>query len=803
MEVLWQDLKYGARQLARNPGFTAVAVLTLALGIGANTVIFSLVNAVLLEPLPYAAGDRLAIAVRKQPGSLRAIASYPEFTDWHESGVFEKTAAVVGREFYLETEEGPQRLVGGRVSEEFFDALGVRPVLGRGLLPQDERQGESVAVISHELWVSRFGSDPAILGKDLRIRGQSFRVIGILPPEFVDPVRTLAARDLYVPLVVSPEERVSRYSQWLTVVGRLREGITLEQAAARIESISERAQKELAGRDPRSLTPFTLIPLRDHQVGNAKAALWLLLGAVGFVLLISCANVSNLLLARLTSRHHELAIRAAVGATARRVAAQLMTESLLLSTMSSAVGLALAAWSLDVVKAVSPVNVPRLASAGLDPRVVGFTLALTVASGIILGLLPVLRGARQDVMTALKQPTATGGLAYARSRSVLVIAEIALTVVLLVGATLAINSFRRLLRVDPGFQTSNVLALTVTYAGKWEQGQQWAFFDQLIARVSALPGVRSAGVVDNLPYSGTWSQFTTPVDDFAPDALPGLKGKTVEYQQAVVGGDYFRVMKIPIKAGRFFDNRDTAPGSASVIMSESLARIIWGDADPLGRKVRGGETGYAQVVGVVGDVRHFGPDSQIARTLYRPLAQREAWGGTLVVMTEHDPSSLVPPIRETVRLIDRSVLVQRAQTMEELLRNRTAPQRFLAALLGSFGGLAILLASLGIHGVLAYSISQRTREIGVRMALGASPGGVLRMVVGHGMALTGVGVAIGVVAALGLSRFLREQLYEVSPADPLTYGAVALLLAAVALLASWVPARRAARVDPMTALRYE
>jgi putative ABC transport system permease protein len=653
------------------------------------------------------------------------------------------------------------------------------------------------------LWSTHFAGDPQIVGKELRLTDQTYRIIGVLPRDFLDPVSALAPREVYVPLIVSNEERGARNSQWLQVVGRLRRDIMLAQAAAQVETISERAQRELAGRDPRSLSPFTLISLREHHVGNTETALWLLLGAVGFVLLIGCANVSNLLLARLTARQHELAIRAAVGAGTRRLAAQLMTESLLLSLLGGALAFVFVLWTIDLVKSVSPVSIPRLGSAGLNLSVFGFALLASILSGFIFGLLPVMRGARQDVLTTLKPTSGTGGVAHARSRNALLVAEVALTMILLVGATLAIASFQRLLRVDPGFQTYNVLTVMLTYAGEWKQAQQWPFFAELMERVRALPGVEAVGAVDNLPFSGAWSQFSTTVDGFAPDALAELRGKTVEYQQGVVGGDYFRTMGISLKAGRYFNSQDEAPGAASVIISESLARTLWGEADAIGRQLSDGKTRNARVVGVVSNVRHFGPDTPLVQTLYRPLAQREAWGGTLVVLAEQDPALLVSAIRKHIREIDRAVVFQRARTMEEFLQSRTAAPRFLAVLLGSFGSVALVLASLGIYGVLAYSVSQRTREIGVRIALGAEPGRVRRMVVGQGMALAGIGVLIGLAAALPLTRFLRDQLFEVSPTNPLVYSGVAVVLAGVALAACWIPARRASRVDPMVALRYE
>jgi len=806
MGNLIQDVKYAVRMLGKAPGFTAVAVVTLALGIGANTALFSVVNAVLLDPLPYADDERLVVALRKAPGSLRTIASYPDFMDWRDSGVLARAAAVVGKAYFFEKKDGSTTpLIGRRVTGEFFDVLGVRPALGRSFSAEEFAKGESVAVISHPMWTRLLESDPDIVGRDLRLREQTFRVIGVLPEGFLDPMSAGRPRDVYALLIASPEERGphGRNSQWLSVVGRLKDGVTLAQAAAQVEVISERAQREKAGADPRKLSPFTLTPLREHHVADSKAALWMLLGAVGFVLLIGCANVSNLLLARITARKHELAVRAAVGASTGRLAAQLMTESLLLSLTGGGLALVFVLWTIDLIKSISPVDIPRLNAAGLDARVFAFATLITIATGLLFGLLPMLRGARQDVLTSLKQASGTGGVAHARSRGALLVAEVALTMVLLVGATLAVTSFQRLLAVDPGFQTGRILTVNLTSAGEWKHAPQRAFFDGLIERLRAVPGVRAAGMVDNLPFSGAWSQFTTTVDGFAEGALPELQGKTIEYQQGVVGGDFFRVMGIPLKAGRYFDASDGAPGAASVIISESLARTLWGDADPIGRPLHDRDTRGARVVGVVGNVRHFGLDAPLVQTLYRPLAQRVAWGGTLVVLAEGDAASLTPAIREAARNVDRAVVVQRAGTMEEILRGRTAAPRFLAVLLGSFGSVALVLASLGIYGVLAYSVSQRTREIGVRIALGARPSSVLGMVVRNGMELAAVGVVIGTAGAWGLSRFLREQLFQVSATDPFTYAAVALLLGGVALLACWMPARRAARVDPMAALRYE
>ena len=799
-----QDVRYALRVLRKSPGFTVVALLTLALGIGATTALFSVVNAVLLTPLPYPESRRLAIAVRTEPGTLRTIASYPEFMDWHDSGVFERSAAAVGKGFFLDTKEGPVPLRGRRVTGEFFEALGVQPRLGRGFLPDEAGRRDDVALVSHAMWTTHLAGDPEVVGRDLRLRDRVVHVIGVLPETFVDPIDPERARDLYVPLVASEAERGpgGRNSQWLQVVGRLHEGVTLRQAAGRIQAISEQARLEHAGSDPRSLAPFTLASLDDDHVADSRRALWMVFGAVGCVLLIGCANVSNLMLARLTARGHELAVRAAVGASARRLAGQLMTESLVLSAAGAAVALIVTLWTIDLIKKVSPADIPRLREAGLDPRVFLFALFVTVLAGLLLGLLPVLRGSR-DRLESLKQARGSGGATHARSRGALLVGEVGLTVVLMVGALLAITSLRRLLAVDPGFRTEKVLSVNLTYAGEWKPAAQRDFFDRLASRAGDLPGVLAVGTVDNLPFSGSWSQFTTTVEGFAEGALPELQGKTIDYQQAVVGGDYFRVMGIPLESGRLFDERDDASGAASVIVSASLARALWGDQDPLGRRLDDRETPGARVVGVVGNVRQFGPGAPVERTLYRPWAQRSTWGGTLMVRAEGDPETLVPLVRQAARAIDGAVVLRQAVTMDDHLKARTAGPRFLAVLLGCFAGVALVLAALGVYGVLAYSVSQRTREIGVRVALGARQGGVLLMVVRDGMGLVAIGLALGLLAAVGLSRLLRGQLYGVSPTDPLAYGAVAVLLGVVALLACWGPARRAARVDPMVALRCD
>ena len=804
MRDLWQDLRYGLRMLAKNPGFTLVAVLTLALGIGANTAVFSAVNAVLLQPLPYADGERLVIAVRKQPTLLATIASYPDFTDWRDAGVFVKTAASAGRNFFLETEEGPQLLNGRRITSDFFATLGVAPVMGRGLLPEDERAAENVVVISHALWEKRFRRDPGIISKPIKLSGQFFRIVGVLPENFRDPISPAAGRDLYVPLVVPADEVTARNSHWMQVIARLHPDKTLEQARATVEAVSARVQQSV--RDVRNLPIFTAVPLRHQQVGRTRsAALWLLLGAVGFVLLIACANVSNLLLARNNARSHEMAIRAAVGATRGRLVTQLLTESLLLSLIGGAVALLLSLWGIELVKAISPIEIPRLADARVDFRVFGFALLASILAGLVFGLVPAFRCARLDLAAAMKNPRGTRGLGHRRASALLLVGEVALTLVLLVGAGLALQSLSRLTNVDPGFDKGNVLSVNMIYAGPWEHARQRVFFEELLERVGTLPGVRAAGVVDNLPLSGSWSQYTITAESFLEEVPPGLAGQKLQLESGLVAGDYFRALGIPLRAGRTFAPAAAESAPREVIVSEDLAQKIWGSADPLGKLVNlGDEKGsWAAVVGVVGCVRHRGLELQTNPTIYRPLAQFAGWGGTLVVRSGQSLTPLVPAVRAAARGLDPNVVLQQMLTLDDILKTQAASSRFLAVLLGCFAGLATLLAMVGTYGVLSYAVSQQTHEIGIRMALGADPRGVLLMVVRNGMKFVGIGVVAGLVAAAALSRYLRSQLFEVSTSDPLTYAAVAVLLLLVALAACYLPARRATRVDAMVALRYE
>jgi len=803
MDKFLQDVKYGIRMLARSPGFTSVALLTLALGIGATTAIFSVVHAVLLAPLPYEDDAKLVRAVRAQPHVLGTIASYPDYTDWRDSGVFSGAGAISGRNFFYETGEGHQMLRGARISADFLPTLGVRMAMGRNFLPDEATGDVKVAILAYPFWNARLNRDPDVLSRDLKLSGQIYRVVGVLPAEYRDPISPISGRDVYVPMVVPAGEAVARNSQWLHLIARLKPGVGLAQARRVVEALSERALAE--PKDIRDLPKFTAVPLRELQLGDTSRVLWLLLGAVAFVLLIACANVSNLLLARANARSHELAVRAAVGAGRGRLLSQVLTESLVLSLIGGAIALVLLLWGLEAIKAVSPLDIPRLDHVGLNVTVFAFAVFCSFACGLLFGALPAMRCARQDVASIMNASRTLGSVQNRRALAALLVGEVALTIVLLTGAGLALQSLIRLISVETGFAKGHVLVVPTTFAGEWDAARQTAFYQNLVERVRALPGVTAAGVVDNMPLSGSWSQYTTNYQSFLQKYPPEKAERQIEYQACVIGGEYLAAMGIPLRAGRGFSAAQPGETPREAIVSENFVQALWGDADPLGQRVNigGREPLWVEIVGVVGNVRHRGLEVQSAATLYTPFGRRQQWDGTLVVRGEQSLTPLTATIRQMAREMESGVVIRSVRTLDDLFRTHTASSRFLAFLLGSFAGLATLLAMVGTYGVLAYAVGQQTREIGIRMALGAQPRVVLRSVVQKGMTLVGMGVGIGLLAAAGLSRYLRALLFEVSPSDPLAYILVAVVLLLVALGACWLPARRASRVDPMVALRYE
>jgi putative ABC transport system permease protein len=801
MERLIQDVRYGVRMLWKRPGFTAVVVLTLALGVGANTAIFSVVNAVLLRPLPYRNAERLVwVAGNVRGGTARASVSPPDYVDYRaQNTVFEEFAAstTVPNAVNLTGAGEPERLTGSRVTANYFRAFGVEPALGRVFLADEERAGpESVAVLSDGLWKRRFGGDPSVVGKSLTLDGRAVTVVGVAPPEFQYP----AGAELWLPLDFDDPEMKMRAAHFLRPIGLLKEGVTLEQARAETDLIARRLEEQYPESNAR--WSLTLIPLQEQLVGGVRTSLWVLLGAVGFVLLIACANISNLMLARATARRRELALRTALGASRWRVARQQLTESVLLSLAGGALGLLLASWGVEVLVALGAGDIPRSREIGVDGRVLAFTAALSVLTGLAFGLLPALRASRTNLNEVLKDAVrGTAGPGRGRVRAALVVSEIALALTLLVGAGLLVKSFVGLRGVSPGFDPANVLTVRIDLArARYAKAEQAAgFFGELQRRVAGLPGVEAAGMVSELPLSGQPNDMYFSVAGRPPQTA----GEKVTADYRRVNHDYFRAMRVPVLRGRGFTEQEAAGDARVVVVNEALVRNFFPDEDPLGKRlvIDFGKAEEFEIVGVAGDVRHRSLEGGVYQMMYVPTLRI---GGTnLVVRTTSDPLTLASAVRGEVAAVDRDQPVSAIRTMEEVVSGSVAQQRFRTLLLAAFACVALLLAGVGIYGVIAYSVTHRTHEIGVRMALGAGAADILKMVIGQGMALALLGVAFGLLAALALTRVLSSLLFGVTATDAATFAAVSFLIAAVAFLACLLPARRATKVDPMVALRYE
>ncbi|HKC85790.1 MAG TPA: ABC transporter permease [Blastocatellia bacterium] len=805
-DEMFQDLRFGVRMLVKNPGFTTVAVLTLALGIGANTAIFGVVNAALLRSLPCKEPARLVTVWESNAakGQTHGFVGGANFTDWkNQNQVFESLAAYMSWNYNLTGDDEPRRLTAAVVSAGFFQTLGAEAALGRALLPEDDQEvNENVVVLSYALWQSRFGADREIIGRTITLNGRPHTVVGVMPAGFDFPDDQT---EIWRPMAMSPQAAQNREGKWLKVVGRLKPGVSLEQASAAMNTIAGRLGESY----PQTNAGWgvNLIPLREELVGKVSLFLLTLFGAVLFVLLIACVNVANLLLARAATRRKENAIRAALGAGRLRLLRQFLTENLLLAALGGGLGLALAFCSLDALIALSPDNVPGLAKATIDGRVLGFTLALSLLTTLLFGLVPAWQASKPDLNDTLKEGghRTTGG-AGRRAHNALVVAEVAASVVLLVGAGLMIRSFIRLQAVEPGFNSNNVLTMKIMLPpNKYgENHQSIAFFRQALERIKTIPGVVSAGAVQDLPLYQNTMNYAFSIEG-RPDA-PAASRPEAAYR--AVTEDYFRTMGIPLLQGRAFTADDNLQTEPVVIINQTMARRFWPDEDPLGKGIRFGEPNdpACTVIGVVGDVKHLGLADDEVAAIYQPHAQKRfAWlrWMTIVVRAKAAPLSLIAPIRSRIAEVDRAQPVYDIATMEQLLTKSITQPRFSTFLFGLFALLALTLVAVGLYGVMSYAVAQRAHEIGLRIALGAKMRDVLTLVIGRGMKLTLLGIAIGLTGAIALTGVLKTLLFNVGATDPLTFAGVAALLLVVALLACYLPARRATKVDPMTALRNQ
>jgi putative ABC transport system permease protein len=806
MNTLWQDLHYGIRILRKKPVFSAVAVITLSLGIGANTAIFSVVNAVLLRPLPFKDPNQLIIIREQNPqrgvGWERVPASLQNFTFWSDQcQSFEQIAGMRDWSFTLTDHGEPELLSGALISNRFFALFDEKPVLGRSFLPEEYQPGRNqVVILGDGLWRRRFNSDPAIIGQNITLNSKSFTVIGVLPQRF--DFSSVRDSEVWAPLSLDPDQPKQQGFRNLWVVARLKQKTAFKQAQLEMEIISRRLEQ----RHPESNAGFRalLIPLHRWVVGDVRQALLVLFAAIGFVLFIACVNVTNLLLARATSRQKEMAIRATLGASRGRLVIQALVESLILFLASGAGGLLLAILGKDLMVAFIPGSIPRIDEIAIDRSVLGFTFLVSLLTGIISGLIPASQSSRIELTEALKEGGrgAMGRQGRRFIRGLLVVSEVAFALVLLIGAGLMIRSFSHLQRVDLGFDANNLLTLQVLPAGQKypDDPRLVAFYQRLIERIGSLPGARSVGATSSLPLTGKDETIRFEIE--GQTNRPGEMSDIASYRE--ISPDYFRVMNIPLIQGRFFTDRDESGKPGVVIINDSLARRLFPAGNPVGQRLVFGHTREArEIVGVVGNVRHLGPSAEARAEVYWPYLQNARWSMFIVVRATSDPLNLIAALRQAVRAIDQELPIFSVRTMEERVANSVAQPRFGMLLLSLFAGSALVLAASGIYGVISHSVSQRVHEVGVRMALGAQAKDILKLVVGEGMALTLIGIAIGLAGAFALTRLMSGLLYGVSATDTATFLFISLSLAGVALLACYIPARRLMSVDPMVALRHE
>jgi putative ABC transport system permease protein len=813
MGILLQDSRFALRTLAKTPGFTAVAILTLALGIGANTAIFSVVKAVLLNSLPYWQPDRLVTLAEGDADTLHPTnVSFGTREDWSaRSQSFESIALYRDFEPTVTGGDIPEILLGLRVSHDFFPTLGVQPILGRNFLPEEDRpERRRVLLLSHAFWIRRFAGNPNAVGQTLLLDQIPYQIIGVLPESFQSLSFAVDAkpRDVWAPLGYDLSlPYACRTCQHLHALARLKDGVSVGRARSEMNSIAAQLVREFPA-DYAKNSYVLVKPLQETWVGNVQSALWLLLGATAFVLLIACANIANLSLTKAAGKRREVALRAALGASRARIARQLLTESILISLCGGTGGILLAAWGTSFLVGLAPAQIPRLSDVHFDVPILLFTLAVSTATGILMGLVPALQASRVDHREALQQGTrGMVGFAKSRFRSLLVVSEVGLAFVLTFASGLLLKSFRSALNVDPGFNSRNLLTVNFMLSGpKYQDDKPVIQMErQTMDRVRALPGVEGVGIVSVLPIAGAlgnWDQRGFQIQD---RRIPDPEVPSVDAY--FVSPDYIRTMGIRVLRGRDFTEADAENPAPVALVSESTAHQMWPGDDPLGKRIQLGgrhdDKPWSVIVGIVGDVHQYGLDSPVTPQVYELYTQESSSNPTLVIRSGASPTSLFRAVRDQIGALDKNVPVSNPVTMSEFLSESLAQRRFTMELLGGFGLLALLLAGIGIYGVMAYGVAQRTSEIGIRMALGAQRGGILRLIAREGMMLAGLGLLAGAAASLGLNRVLASQLFAVRATDPATFAGVVLLLAGVALWACYLPARRATCVDPMVALRHE
>jgi predicted permease len=811
LEMLWQDLRYGVRVLVKQPGFTVIAIITLALGIGANTAIFSVINALILSPLAIAEPQQVAV-IWRTPKDKRteSYVSYMELQDWQaQNQSFEAIAGYKPSGFVLLNEGQAELIQGMRVTSNFLSLLKVNLFRGRDFQFEEEKTGaQGVVIISHQYWKNRLAGDEAALGQQLALNGKSFTIIGILPPDFEFPMAEKQT-ELLATIAAEGGNLNQRGAQILRIIGRLKQGVPFTQAQAEMTAIAENLEQQYPPYN-RNITAYMVSADEQIVSSDIRRAMWLLLGAVGFILLIACTNLTNLLLVRASSRQKELALRAALGAGRWRVARQLLTESLLLSLLSGIVGLLIAVWGLGAIKYYGADQLPRLGEVQINARVLVFTLTISILTAVLFSLIPIFKASHPNMNEVLKAgaKSVTSGGALRWWRDSLVIAEVVLGLVLLIGAGLMIRSFSVLVNINPGFDPENVLtgSISLTRATYENTQERVRYVNQTLERLQTLPGVESAAFVAPMPFSGGNVGSDFRIADH-PKPEPGQQPQA---SVRSVTAHYFQAIKIALRKGRYFTEQDQRGGAGVAIINETLAGRYFPDEDPIGKRITNiganqndGDPEQWEIVGVIGDVHHASLIKAATPEIYLPYQQNSWTWGNFFVRTTNDPTSLTRNFTDQIRSGDPTVPITKVRLLTEAVSDTVAQMRFYTFLFTLFGSTGLILTLTGIYGVISYSVSQRTQEIGIRMALGAQTSDVLKMLVGQGMILTAVGITIGIVAAVALTRLMENLLFGVSATDPLTFAFIASLLALVALLACWIPARRATKVDPMIALRYE